>query len=185
MKLLPHILMTAAAVLAVLAAIVWAMNQYLPPSKHDLHDRMRAASQPTSGDVMQIRLAHIGHIVTPDGRFEVATQFDALKGMLSAHEVRWLVIFTPEGELVAKYSMSMGLPSWCEGSRLHLEGVTSAGRFRMDPVIEAEEPEDSMPVGNVIDFSAGLADPLVTEDASHAADRRADIARYNASLLPH
>lgn len=166
MKLIPSILMTAAAILALLAAIVWVMNQTLPPSQHDLHDRLKEASKPGER-VLQVQLAHVGHIDTPDGRFEVAVEFNVLKGMLSARGVKKILLFSPDGT-VAQWMYSDTEPMWCKGSRIYLDNYLGLD-VRIDPVIQARHGEDSMPSGNVLDFSAGLDDPLLTEDHSFAA----------------
>lgn len=82
--------------------------------------------------------------------------------MLSARGIENLLLFTPDGKHVKKYWASMGQPLWCEGSRIYLEFSSNMGGFRMDPIIAAAEPEDSMPTGDVLDFSDGIEDPLIT-----------------------
>ena len=173
MKALPNILMTAAAIFAVMAGVVWMLNQHLPPAQYDLHDRMREATKPEEG-LTQVQFAHVGRIDTPDGRFEVALEFVLLEGMLSAHGHKDILLFSSEGTVAKRIYSTHNEPLWCEGSRICLDHPLGID-IRIDPVILAACPEDGMPTGNVIDFSDGIEDPLLTDDHEFAAGATARV----------
>ena len=134
----------------------------------DLYERMTYAARPDDG-VQQTQLAHIGHIDTRDGRFEVCVQLLVLKGMLAPRGLRNLLLFSSSGELSKTYSAMNCTPLWCEGGRIYLSGSGWVPGIPIDPAIAGRFASDEMPSGNVIDFSDGLEHAIVTREKRYGS----------------
>ena len=116
-------------------------------SHSDLYDRMNNASKPAPG-LQQTQLAHIGHVDTRDGRYEVCVQRLVLTDMLAPRGQMHLLIFDGGGRLIKNYYYPCfeNEPLWCEGGRVYLFG------FAYIPEISPEAV-----TGNVIDFTSGIS----------------------------
>jgi hypothetical protein len=116
---------------------------------------MNAAVTPGDG-LQQTQLAHIGHVDTADGRYEVAVQRLVLTGMLAPRGQQHLRLFTLDGRLVATYSLMNAEPLWCEGGKLYLFGFGHIAGVPVDPELLSRFAADELPTGNVVDFSNGV-----------------------------
>ena len=139
-------------------------------TSHDaLYDRMSAAVQPGPG-LQQTQLAHIGHVDTADGRYEVCVQHLVITGMLAPHGQTHLLLFNADGRLVHDYDYPFPEcpPLWCEGGKIYLFGFACLG-IPIDPPLAASFPSDELPTGNVIDFSRGIANAVVTRETRYGS----------------
>lgn len=134
-----------------------------------LYDRMSAAARPGPG-LQQTQLAHIGHIDTVEGRYEVCIQHLVITGMLAPHGQTHLMLFGADGRLLQDYSypFSENEPLWCEGGKIYLSGFACLG-IPVDPALAASFPTDELPTGNVIDFSRGIANAVVTRETRYGS----------------
>jgi hypothetical protein len=83
--------------------ILLVLSGCAAPSQTDtLYERMTAAALPASG-LQQVHLAHIGHIETDGGRYEVCVQRLVITGMMVPRGQMHLLLFTPEGQLARDY----------------------------------------------------------------------------------
>lgn len=117
----------------------------------------------------QTQFALIGSISTPNGKYKVAVQRIVTTGMLSPRGQSKLMLFDQKGTLAASYSIINGLPLWCEGSRIYLWG--SNGLMTNVPVDARilEIYPNSAEGGNVIDFSKGLRQPVITREKKYGS----------------
>jgi hypothetical protein len=135
---------------------------------------MNAAVKPGKG-LQQTQLAHIGHINTADGRFEVAIQRLVLTGMLAPRGQTRLVLLTPNGTLADQfwYPCFECTPLWCEGGRIYLFGFAYVPGIPIDPEIAAQF-RDEVATGNVIDFSEGLDRAVLRRESRYGSSRGVD-----------
>ena len=132
--------------------------------KFGLHTLMSRAVTPAPSDALQqTQLAHIGHVQTAEGRYEIAYQRIVIKGMLAPRGQQHLHVFLPDGTLVRSYSFFSAEPLWCEGAKLYLFGcIVNSGGIPFDSRLEVEAATmNGAPSGNVIDFSGGLDHAIV------------------------
>lgn len=143
---------------------------------------MSAAVKPKAG-LQQTQLAHIGHIDTADGRYEVCVQRLVLTGMLAPRGQRWLLLFTPDGQVVRAYSLSDAEPLWCEGGRIYLFGMGSVPGISVPPELAAQFAADGLPTGNVLDFLRGLDHARLVREkrygSSGGIEHSIDVSRDN------
>ncbi|MDX2117967.1 MAG: hypothetical protein SFY96_07285 [Planctomycetota bacterium] len=135
---------------------------------NDLYERMTRAARPDDG-VQQTQFAHIGHIDTLHGRFEVCVQSIVIKGMLAPRGLRNLLLFSSNGDLAKTYSAVNCTPLWCEGGRIYLSGFGWVPGIPIDPAIAGRFASDEMQSGNVIDFSQGLEHAIVTREKRYGS----------------
>lgn len=133
-----------------------------------LYDRMNAALAPKSG-LQQTQLAHIGHIDTADGRYEVCVQRLVITGMLAPRGQAWLHLFTANGQLAQSYSLSSAVPLWSEGGKVYLFGFGNIGGIPADPKLAARFAKDELPTGNVLDFSRGIASAVIVREKRYGS----------------
>jgi hypothetical protein len=137
-------------------------------TRPSLYDRMNAAVEPGEG-FQQTQLAHIGHVDTAEGRYEVAVQRLVLTGMLAPRGQRNLRLFTKGGYLVATYSLSNAEPLWCEGGKLYLFGFGYIAGVPVDSQIASRFADDELPTGNVVDFSQGIAKAVLKRETRYGS----------------
>jgi hypothetical protein len=133
-----------------------------------LYERMNAAVAPPAG-LQQTQFAHIGHVDTIDGRYEVAVQRLVCTGMLAPRGQRQMHLFSADGGLAASFSLQSAEPLWCEGGRIYLFGMGNVAGIPVDPRFEAEFEEDEMPTGNVLDFSYGIAAAVMRREKRYGS----------------
>jgi hypothetical protein len=131
---------------------------------------MSAAVKPDEG-LQQTQLAHIGHVETSEGRFEVAVQHLVLTGMLAPRGQTHLLLFTPDGELAHQYwyPCFQNEPLWCEGSKLYLAGFAYVPGVPIDPRIASRFASDELATGNVIDFSGGIDKAVLRRETRYGS----------------
>ncbi len=117
----------------------------------------------------QTQLAIIGEIQAPEGKHVVATQKIVTKGMLSPRGQSNLLLFNSDRKVVAKFGILNGVPLWCEGSRIYLNGTKGLlSGVPVDPRINKMYP-GSAEGGNVIDFSKGILKPFITREQKYGS----------------
>lgn len=134
-----------------------------------LHERASAALVPGDG-LQQMQLAHIGHIETSEGRYEVFVQRLVVTGMLAPRGQRHLHLLKADGRVAASYRIPDAEPLWCEAGKIYLFGLSHIPGISVDPVRLSQLPPDALYTGNVIDLSQGI---------DHAVLRREN--RYGSS----
>lgn len=136
----------------------------------NMHDRMSQAAAPVDG-LQQTQLAHIGHVDTVDGRFEVCFQRLVHTGMLAPRGQAKLLLFTQSGDLAASFSYPdcVHIPLWCESGQIYLFGFAHVPGVLVDPAIEALAAIDASPTGNVIDFSNGVQRATLTRKKAYGS----------------
>lgn len=137
-------------------------------ARRNLYDSMNAAVKPEDG-LQQTQLAHIGHLDTADGRYEVALQRIVREGMLAPRGQRHLRLFTEDGRLVATYSLSGAEPLWCEGGKLYLFGFGHIAGIPVDPQLASRFANDELPTGNVVDFSRGIKHGVMLRETRYGS----------------
>jgi hypothetical protein len=137
-------------------------------AQSDLYERMTRAARPEDG-VPQTQFAHIGHIDTLHGRFEVCVQSIVIKGMFAPRGLRNLLLFSSSGDVAMTYSAMNCTPLWCEGGRIYLSGFGWVPGIPIDPAIAGRFASDEMQSGNVIDFSQGLEHAIVTREKRYGS----------------
>jgi hypothetical protein len=137
-------------------------------TRRDLWEDLNRAARPASDGVCQTRLAVIGQIETPEGRFHVAAQSLVLTGMLAPRGMSKLLLFDTRRRLVASYDMISAVPLWCEGPRIYLWGHGLVRNVPVDPCIVAMYP-DSAEGGNVMDFARGVHEPFITREKRYGS----------------
>ncbi len=139
------------------------------PLGDTLYERMSAAARPESG-LQQTQLAHIGHVDTADGRYEVCVQGLVITGMLAPRGQGRLLLFSTDGRLVKDHaSMCDAGPLWCEGGKIYLYGFGCGGGIPVEPRLAAQFERNELPTGNVIDFSRGIASAVVTRETRYGS----------------
>jgi hypothetical protein len=136
----------------------------------DLYDRMNRAAQPEQG-LQQTQLAHIGHIETTDGRFEVCFQRLVVTGMLAPRGQSRLLIFSKNGYLVRSFDFPsfQNPPLWCDSGRVYLFGNTHIPGLAIDPAIADRFTSEEVLTGNVIDFSRGIDHAILTREKMYGS----------------
>ena len=139
-------------------------------ARPNLYERMNAAVKPGAG-LQQTQLAHIGHVDTSEGRFEVAVQHLVLTGMLAPRGQTHLVLFTPDGKLAKRfwYPCFQNEPLWCEGGKLYLAGFAYVPGVPVDPLIVSRFASDEVATANVIDFSDGIANAVLRRETRYGS----------------
>lgn len=135
-----------------------------------LHDRMSRAAHPGDG-LQQTQLAHLGHVETVDGRFEVCFQRLVLEGMLAPRGQSKLLLFTAQGDLDRSYDYPdfEHDPLWCEAGRVYLRGFTHVPGIPIDPSLASHFSPDELPTGNVIDFSQAPGRAMLTREKRYGS----------------
>ncbi len=129
---------------------------------------MNSAVRPADG-LQQTQLAHIGHVDTVEGRYEVAIQRLVLTGMLAPRGQRHLRLFTEDGRLAVTYWLSGAEPLWCEGGKLYLFGFGHIDGIPVDPQLASRFAGDEVPTGNVVDFSHGIAKAMLQRETRYGS----------------
>lgn len=137
-------------------------------TRRDLWQDLNRAARPASDGVSQTRLAVIGEIQTPEGRFHVAVQSLVLTGMLAPRGMSKLLLFDTRRRLVVSYDIISAVPLWCEGPRIYLWGHGLVRNVPVDPRIMAMYPA-SAEGGNVMDFSRGVHEPFITREKRYGS----------------
>jgi hypothetical protein len=137
-------------------------------TRGDLWQDLNRAARPASHSVHQTKLAVIGEIQTPEGRYYVAHQSLVLTGMLAPRGVSKLLLFDMRRRLMARYDMISAVPLWCEGPRIYLWGHGLVRNVPVDPRITAMYL-DSAEGGNVLDFSRGVHEPFITREKRYGS----------------
>jgi hypothetical protein len=136
-------------------------------SHDDLYDRMNTAAKPREG-LQQAQFAHIGHIDTADGRYEVAVQRLILTGMLAPRgEPPNLLLFSPDGRLVKSFDAEYSNPAEplsCKGGKIYLNTFGRFNDIPIDPCILVKFVDTGTATGNVIDFSQGIAKAVMLRE---------------------
>jgi hypothetical protein len=133
-----------------------------------LYDRMNAAVAPKAG-LQQTQLAHVGHIETADGRYEVCVQRLVVTGMLAPRGQKWLRLFTSDGRLAHTYPLSNADPAWCEGGRIYLFGFGNVAGIPVEALLVGRFAADELPTGNVLDFSRGVANAVMVREKRYGS----------------
>ena len=135
-----------------------------------LYERMSTAVKPGDG-LQQTRLAHIGHVDTSEGRFEVAVQHLVLTGMLAPRGQTHLLLFAADGKLAHRYwyPCFQNEPLWCEGGKLYLAGFAHVPGIPIDPQIASHFVSDELATGNVIDFSNGVSNTVMRRETRYGS----------------
>jgi hypothetical protein len=170
----PKILLCLALVLGGLAGCCTAPGNF--------RSRMeRAATAALPKGVQQTEFAYIGDVQTDKGTYHVAVQMRILTDMLAPHGLPTrLLLFSDDARPVAAYEadFASGIwPLWCEGSRIYLAGFSSLHfadsvnhRISPDPrLARLFSGTDRTPAGNVIDFSRGPMEPLLTREKRYGS----------------
>jgi hypothetical protein len=150
------------------AILILPMLMFGCVTRGDLWQDLNRAARPASDGVHQTRLAAIGEIQTPEGRFYVAQQSLVLTGMLAPRGMSKLLLFDMRRRLVASYDILSAVPLWCEGPRIYLGGHGLVHKVPVDPRIMALYP-DSAEGGNVMDFSRGIHEPFITREKRYGS----------------
>jgi hypothetical protein len=129
---------------------------------------MSAAVVSESG-LQQVQLAHIGHIDTADGRYEVCIQQLVTTGMLAPRGQTLLRLFTSGGRLAHTYSLANADPLWCEGGRIYLAGFGYVAGIPVEAGLAARFAQDELPTGNVLDFSRGAASAVMVRERRYGS----------------
>jgi len=131
---------------------------------------MISAANPDTG-LQQTQLAHIGHVDTAEGRFEVAVQRLVLTGMLAPRGQMNLLLFTSDGKLAHRFSYPcfQNEPLWCDGGRVYLFGSAFVPGIPLDPQFASELGSAEMMTGNVIDFSNGIANAVLRRETRYGS----------------
>jgi hypothetical protein len=132
---------------------------------------MNSAAKPGAG-LQQTQLAHIGHIDTSEGRFQVAVQRLVLTGMLAPRGQTRLLLFTPDGKRLAEqfaYPCFQSEPLWCEGGKVYLFGFAYVPGIPIDPQIASRFASDEVATGNVIDFSRGVSNAVMRRETRYGS----------------
>lgn len=131
--------------------------------------------------VRQSRFAYIGEIQTDEGRYHVVEQRRILDDMLAPRGLPTrLLLFSDSARLAAVYESdfsSEAAPLWCAGARVYFSDF---GSFHFGESINRRIPPDGrltalfsgtnrMPRGNVIDFSRGPLNPLLTREKHYGS----------------
>ena len=117
----------------------------------------------------QTQFALIGTIMAPEGKYLVALQRVVITGMLAPRGQSQLMLFDNKGTLAANYGVITAVPLWCEGSRIYLWGANGLLRnVPVDPRIQEMYP-NSAEGGNVVDFSKGIRQPVITREKKYGS----------------
>jgi hypothetical protein len=143
-------------------------------TERSLYDRMAAAVAPGDG-LQQTQLAHIGHIETVEGSYEVCVQRLVVRGMRAPRGMHRLHLCSPRGKLIRSFRL---LPSttllWCEGDRIYIFGYAAIDGIDPGPELARQFPPDVVPTGNVIDFSGGVRQAVLRRERCYGSSGGVD-----------
>lgn len=172
----PELLLGLALVLSGLAGCCSALGSFRSRTSE-----VAVAALPKG--VQQTEFAYIGDIQTAKGVYRVAVQKRILTDMMAPRglPIR-LLLFSHNARFVAAYEVDIanGLnaqPLWCQGARVYLAGF---GSFDFVDSVNHAIPAsprlarlfagtDRTPTGNVIDFSHGPLQPILTREKRYGS----------------
>ena len=123
-----------------------------------------------SDGVKITKFAVIGKLEVNGTAYHVAEARAVLTGMPSPRGKYYFMIVDDGGKIVNWIDSSILFqPLYCDGSKLYLFGFDSFPGAIVDPKLQAITPPDSVPVGNVVDFSNGITSPILTREAVYGS----------------
>ncbi|HZI31441.1 MAG TPA: hypothetical protein VFF11_03810, partial [Candidatus Binatia bacterium] len=170
----PKLLLSLALVLSGLAGCCSA-----PGSFRSRMSQVAVAALPKG--VQQTQFAYIGDVQTAKGTCHVAVQSLILSDMMAPRgEPTRLLLFSDKARLVAVYQADFDTsawPLWCTGSCIYLAGFSSlhfgdSVNHKIPPsprLARLFAGTNETPTGNVIDFSNGPLNPVLTREKRYGS----------------
>jgi hypothetical protein len=159
----------AALCLAALSCLAWQLSEFSHRRSVDLYTQLSEAIEPASGR-RRTQLAHLGHIDTADGRFEVVVQRSVPVSAASPHgSDSELLLIDHRLRVAWRQPYSRGTPAWCERGKIYMLGSSDIG-LPIDPGLAAQFPASVAPRGNVLDFDDGIHGAFMTEELRYASN---------------
>ncbi|MEZ6243804.1 MAG: hypothetical protein R3B57_12270 [Phycisphaerales bacterium] len=169
--------MRAIAVAAILS-VTLAVGACAPKTVN-VRSRLLEASKaqdphfPDEASLQLTHFAYIGDIETADGRFHVVYANAVIRGMLAPRGQAWLALYDEDQNFVRRYELlGRGRPLWCEGGKIYWSGFTTFGLPHEPSQLALFGPPDcpqSVPTGNVADFSQGLDHGLMRREFKYGS----------------
>lgn len=154
--------------MAALAGLVWQLIEFSHRRNVDLYTQLTEAIEPASGR-RRTQLAHLGHIETADGRFEVVVQKTVPNSATTPRGAdSELFLIDRRFQVAWSCPFSDGQPLWCERGKIYWHGSTNIG-LPIDPGLAAQFPSGVTPRGNVLDFDDGIEHAFITEELRYGS----------------